>query len=261
MNERIRELFDAVVQDPSNLAVVDELDALLRSEGEWAPLVDLQIHLAQNSADPADAVRRLKMAGQIAESMLNDARRAVEIYGASVEADPEARGTLEHMRTLLAGLEDWATWVQVGEAEVERIEAVDERAALIYALGEVLEEKLVGVIDLVVEEEGRRVLVEHKTSSKKYTLDQLTFDTQLSGYAFAAESLGWGTVGLRYSISTKTKVPQLQVEDVRRDDRDQADFLATALGVLTALDAGISFPIRGWACKGCPYRSRCESER
>ena len=82
------------------------------------------------------------MAGQIAESMLNDARRAVEIYGASVEADPEARGTLEHMRTLLASLEDWATWVQVGEAEVERIEAVDERAALIYALGEVLEEKL-----------------------------------------------------------------------------------------------------------------------
>jgi len=142
MNERIRELFDAVVQDPSNLAVVDELDALLRGEGEWTSLVDLQIHLAQNSTDPADAVRRLKVAGQIAESMLNDARRAVEIYGASVEADPEARGTLEHMRTLLASLEDWATWVQVGEAEVERIEAVDERAALIYALGEVLEEKL-----------------------------------------------------------------------------------------------------------------------
>lgn len=129
------------------------------------------------------------------------------------------------------------------------------------ATGETLEEKLVGVIDLVTEEDGRRVLVEHKTSARKYTLDILTNDTQLSAYSFAAERLGWGEVGLRYSVTTKTKTPALQVEDVRRDEGDQADFLATALGVLTAIDAGVSFPIRGWGCKGCPYRRRCESER
>lgn len=127
--------------------------------------------------------------------------------------------------------------------------------------GEVLEEKLYGVIDLITEEEGRRVLVEHKTSSKKYSADQLNHDTQLSGYSFAAEAKGWGEVGLRFIVTTKTKVPQVQVEDVRRDEGDQADFLATALGVLTAIDAGISFPVRGWQCRTCPFRSRCESER
>jgi hypothetical protein len=127
--------------------------------------------------------------------------------------------------------------------------------------GEVLEEKLFGVIDLITEEDGRRVLVEHKTSSKKYAADLLNHDTQISGYATAAEALGWGEVGLRFSVTTKTKVPQMQVEDVRRDEGDQADFLATALGVLTAIDAGISFPVRGWQCRTCPFRSRCESER
>lgn len=127
--------------------------------------------------------------------------------------------------------------------------------------GELLDEKLKGVIDLVVEEEGHRVLVEHKTSSKKYSADQLTFDTQLSGYAFAAESLGWGEVGLRFSVTTKTKSPQVQVEDVRRDDGDMTAFLDTALGVLSAVDAGISFPVRSWACRSCPYRSRCEARR
>ncbi len=127
--------------------------------------------------------------------------------------------------------------------------------------GEVLDEKLKGVIDLVLEEEGHRVLVEHKTSAKKYSLDQLVFDTQLSGYAFAAEQLKWGEVGLRFSVTTKTKVPAVQVEDVRRDDGDMSDFLKTALGVLTAIDAGVSFPVRGWACKSCPYRALCESER
>lgn len=127
--------------------------------------------------------------------------------------------------------------------------------------GEVIDEKLNGVIDLVVEEDGHRVLVEHKTSSKKYTLDQLVYDSQLSGYAFAAEQLGWGEVGLRFSVTTKTKLPQVQVEDVRRDDGDQSDFLRQAAGVLKAVDAGVSFPVRGWACKSCPYRSRCSAER
>lgn len=129
------------------------------------------------------------------------------------------------------------------------------------ASGEVLDERLKGVIDLVLEEDGHRVLVEHKTSSKRYSADQLRFDTQLSGYAFAAEQMGWGDVGLRFSVTTKAKVPQVQVEDVRRDDGDMADFLRTAVGVLKAVDAGISFPIRGWACRSCPYRARCEEDR
>lgn len=127
--------------------------------------------------------------------------------------------------------------------------------------GDVIDEKLMGYIDLVVEEDGHRVLVEHKTSAKKYSLDQLVFDTQLSGYAFAAQQLGWGDVGLRFSVTTKTKSPQMQVEDVRRDEGDMADFLRTAVGVLKAIDAGVSYPVRGWACRGCPYRSRCSAER
>jgi hypothetical protein len=68
-------------------------------------------------------------------------------------------------------------------------------------------------------------------------------------------------VGLRFSVTTKTKNPVQQVEDVRRDAGDISDFLKTALGVLTAIDAGISFPIRGGACRSCPFRRRCEKER
>lgn len=127
--------------------------------------------------------------------------------------------------------------------------------------GEVRDEKLLGIIDLIVEEDGHRVLVEHKTSSRKYTVEQLVFDTQLSGYAFAAEMMAWGEVGLRFSVVTKTKLPQVQVEDVRRDDGDMADFLRTAVGVLKAVDAGVSFPVRGWQCKSCPFRARCQGER
>ena len=123
--------------------------------------------------------------------------------------------------------------------------------------GEVLEEKLAGVIDLVVREESHPVIVEHKSSSKKYSLDQLRYDIQPTAYAYAAELLGWGEVGLRFNVVTKTKKPAVQTEDVLRDDQDTDDFLRTVVGILRAIDAGAFFPVRGWQCRSCPFSHAC----
>lgn len=45
-------------------------------------------------------------------------------------------------------------------------------------IGEVLEEVLTGAIELVVNDEGHHVIVEHKTSSKKWDVDQPHCDIQ-----------------------------------------------------------------------------------
>jgi tetratricopeptide (TPR) repeat protein len=131
-----------VVQDPGNASAAQELEALLTSEEQWGPLVDLYVHLAQNAAEPERAAALLRSAGEVAETRLGDGRRAVEIYGAAVPGDPEPLVLLGRMRVILRQLEDWEAWVQVGEAEVERTEDTGARAELIYELGEVLEEKL-----------------------------------------------------------------------------------------------------------------------
>lgn len=127
------------------------------------------------------------------------------------------------------------------------------------ATGEVLEEKLTGVIDLVIEEDGHPTIVEHKTSARKYSADQLLYDVQPSAYSYGAEFMGWPEFGLKFNVITKTKVPAVQVEELRRDENDIEDFLHTAVGVLKAIDNGISFPIRGWGCKGCPFKARCRA--
>ena len=142
MNERVRELFDTVVQDPSNEAAAVELSELLVAEEAWGQLVDLYVHLAQYATDAGVANSLLRRAGEVAEQSLGDARRAVEIYGAAVASDAEPLVLLGRMRVLLRQLEDWEGWVQVGEAEVERTEDIGARADLIYELGEVLEEKI-----------------------------------------------------------------------------------------------------------------------
>lgn len=122
---------------------------------------------------------------------------------------------------------------------------------------EPLEEQLVGTMDLVLHDQEHRVVVEHKTASRRFTEDQLRFDVQMSAYKVAAREEGLGDVALRYQVITKAKVPAVQIADVTRDAGDEQDFLAITVNVLRAIDAGVSYPVRGWACRSCPYSAAC----
>jgi CRISPR/Cas system-associated exonuclease Cas4 (RecB family) len=127
--------------------------------------------------------------------------------------------------------------------------------------GEVLEEKLVGTVDAIVREGERLVLLEHKTSARRYSDDQLRFELQVAAYKMAARKLGMGEVALRYQVITKAARPTVQLADVERDSSDEADFLETVVGVLKGVDSGIAHPIRGWQCATCPYARACPGHR
>lgn len=127
--------------------------------------------------------------------------------------------------------------------------------------GEILEEQLIGTVDLIIRSGEQRTIVEHKTASKKYGLEQLRWDQQPTAYKLAARASGLGEVRLRYQILTKTKVPAIQVAEVERNAQDELDFMKTVVGVLRAIDVGVDYPVRGWACRSCPYRHVCEAGR
>jgi len=129
------------------------------------------------------------------------------------------------------------------------------------ATGEVLEERLVGAFDLVTEEQGRKIIGEHKTAAKKWSDAEVRFDPQLSAYKLAAKKLGMGDAGLRLQQLIKTKVPKVAMVDVERGDRDIQDFLAIVVGVLRAVDAGCFYPVRTCKCSGCPFQRRCGSKQ
>lgn len=149
----------------------------------------------------------------------------------------------------------------IGEMKVLAVESSFAVAIHDPDTGEALEEQLVGTMDLMVVDHGRRVVVEHKTSSKKWSSDQLRYDIQPTAYKMAARQAGMGDVGLRLQVITKTKVPVVQIADITRDDQDEEDFVRTAVGVLKAIDSGVSYPVRGWACRGCPYAHACVGAR
>ena len=127
--------------------------------------------------------------------------------------------------------------------------------------GDVLDEVLVGTWDLVAVEGGRRLIIEHKTASRKYGSDQLEHDIQPTAYKLGAREAGLGDVALRYQVLLKTKVPSVQIADIERRLDQEDDFLRIAGGVLRAVDAGVFFPVRGWHCRSCPYSYTCVGAR
>lgn len=128
--------------------------------------------------------------------------------------------------------------------------------------GEVLDEQLGGIVDLVLREGDHHVIVEQKTAARKWSREQLDHDLQVTAYQAAARATGLGgEVGLRLQIVTKAKLAAVQVEDVRRDDLAHVDFLRTAAGVLRAIGTGAFWPVRSWACKSCPYAHACGGVR
>ena len=123
--------------------------------------------------------------------------------------------------------------------------------------GEILEERLVGALDLVVEQDKNNIVVEHKTAAKKWSEDQIQNDIQLSAYKMVARTLGLGEVGLRLQVLTKTKVPKMIVENTDRTEGDEHEFIETVVGVLRAVDARVFYPIRTAMCGGCAFQRRC----
>lgn len=120
------------------------------------------------------------------------------------------------------------------------------------ATGVVLEEQLVGYIDGVIEEDGKTVLLEHKTAARRWAQDRLDFDLQIGTYLAVTDA-----EAVRLQLLLKTKQAQLVTQDLVRTEKQRAEALATMCRVLDGIRSGAYWRNRGWACRGCEYQFKC----
>lgn len=128
------------------------------------------------------------------------------------------------------------------------------------ATGELLPVPVVGALDAVVVEQDRLgSLWEFKTAAKKYPTKggATEFDPQLTLYKKAARELGFDGVRLRYVVTTKAKEPAVQVLDVVRTDAEERELAELFFAVHRAIEAGVDYRQRGWACSSCAYAGAC----
>jgi putative RecB family exonuclease len=127
--------------------------------------------------------------------------------------------------------------------------------------GEVLDRALVGTLDLVERDaEGRLVVVDLKTSARRYTDLQVEASLQLSVYSYATAMNGLSDqedLRLRFDVLTKTKQPELCRYWTQRDRGASVRLFHLAAEVLRAIEMGVFVPNPGWQCRDCPFRSAC----
>ena len=121
---------------------------------------------------------------------------------------------------------------------------------------------LVGVVDLVeMDDDGQMILVDHKTSARKYTDSQAQDALQMGIYALAYEALtGQQEHLVRYDVLLKSKNGEGGVQRLYgvKGSGDTDRTRRIALEVAEAVQTGVYYPNPGWQCAGCEFRSTCD---
>ncbi|MCZ6691408.1 MAG: PD-(D/E)XK nuclease family protein [Planctomycetota bacterium] len=170
--------------------------------------------------------------------------------------DETPEGLIDQGKGLLAAWADEAEYQEVIDAEHEfSVPVVHPKT------GEVLDAELTGIIDLLVKVPGSSspLVVDFKTSARRFSASQLDFDLQAAIYGYAIRSIyRVDTVPMRWEVLVKTKRPGIQkIEFVRGSDGD-ARLFELVRAAERGVAADVFHPNDGsmW-CSGCSFASAC----
>ena len=150
---------------------------------------------------------------------------------------------------------------QVPGTEIVGVEQPFDVPLIDQETGELLDRSLVGTLDLLERDaDGRLVVVDLKTSARKYTDIQVEASLQLSIYSYATSINGLADqedLRLRFDVLTKTKQPELHRYWTQRDREANVRLFHLAAEILHAIEMRVFVPNPGWQCRDCQYQSRC----
>jgi len=210
-----------------------------------AALADYHRVLAAGRKLPADEVT-----SQFDRSFADESSRPIPVLWAD-DGAPEKLSSL--------GRELVSKYVE--KVDVHQVLAVEQAFSVPASErppGFAFSEQLVGVVDLVERDaNGATYITEFKTAAKKWDSTRIRYDLQLGVYAAIRSALGFPDARLRLRVFLKTKKPSIETYEPTRDASQIAEAGKVISLVLRAVDHGVFYPLRGWACSTCPYRSLC----
>ena len=129
---------------------------------------------------------------------------------------------------------------------------------LIDQNGEVLEEPLVGEIDLLVRHGNRLCAVDLKTAAQRYSESKLASDLQPTVYLYALRMLDQGDIFFRWDVLVKNKTPVLVQYPAERTEEDFHRLIELVKLMRRMIQAELFIPNDGsHFCPGCGYQSAC----
>ena len=124
------------------------------------------------------------------------------------------------------------------------------------------ERPLIGEIDCVVETAGETVLVDWKTSARRWPKDQAEKSLQPTAYLYAAEQLspGAGCAKFRFDVAVKNKQPVIERNYTTRSPEDFARLERLVETAERIVAHELFYPSeQSFACGGCAFQGPCKA--
>jgi putative RecB family exonuclease len=144
----------------------------------------------------------------------------------------------------------------------ERVLAVNEAFAvpLVDAWGQVLLTPMIGEIDLVVEKDGSKSLVDWKTAAKRWSKGKAALDLQPTVFLYGYRQLHGEIPGFRFDVLVKNKTPVLERHVTERTVDHFHRMVELVKLVERSIEAEIFLPSeQGFYCGGCPHQEACRA--
>ena len=142
----------------------------------------------------------------------------------------------------------------------ERVVSVNRAFAvpLVDQHGVALERPLVGELDCVVEKDAQLVLIDWKTSGRRWPKDQASRSLQPTAYLYACTQLGELGGTFRFDVIVKNKTPVMESHVTTRT-RDQFDRMVELVKRAESMIRAEHFlpNEQGFYCNGCPFQEPC----
>ena len=131
--------------------------------------------------------------------------------------------------------------------------------------GQPTEFMLVGIIDLLLMDEHKEVVVvDNKTAAQPMSQASADENLQMSAYAYLLASASkyvfpTAPVKCRFDVFRKLKKCKLETVHTVRTAQDRKRFARIATAVLDGIDKNVYLPQPSWMCSDCSYAQACKA--
>ena len=153
--------------------------------------------------------------------------------------------------------------VDLSNFEIVDVE-VPLSARLYTSESETTDFMLIGIIDLLLMDENRElIVVDSKTAVKPKRQDDVDNDLQFSAYSYllASNKFTFPTADIkcRMDVLRKLKQPKLEHYHTTRTAEQRKRFAKIANAVLAGIENKIFIPNKSWLCSDCQFINACEA--
>lgn len=160
----------------------------------------------------------------------------------------DAQGVEEQGRGLIT-----VAWNNI--APEEKVLTVSEAFCVpIVHRGQFLSKPLVGEFDLVVQKDGKPIVVDWKTSATRWAKDKADKSLQATAYTMAYEQVHGINPEVRFDVAVKNKTPVFEQHSTTRNREDWNLLGALAAKAEEIVKHELYYPsLDSFACKDCAF--------